>query len=217
MCCGRILKMTFHYRHPYHIITYLGTERIIGFSMNRILSKNDYEEPRCLLNMHPETVRIPVGRMIEKLDDYVDRKDYAAAERHLEYWLKEAENDHDREGRLTVLNEQIGLYRKIGKERECLLAISDALALADNLEMENTVAYATTLINAATGYKAFGRAEAALPLYRKAQINYESNLRADDGRLGGLYNNMALTLTEMKEYREAEKLFRQAIEVMKRQ
>lgn len=47
------------------------------------LSKNDYEEPRCLLNMHPEVTPVPVGRIIEKLDSYLDRNDYDAAERHL--------------------------------------------------------------------------------------------------------------------------------------
>lgn len=48
--------------------------------MNVFLSKNDYEEPRCLLNMHPEVTPVPVGRIIEKLDSYLDRNDYDAAE-----------------------------------------------------------------------------------------------------------------------------------------
>lgn len=32
------------------------------------LLKNDYEEPRCPMNMHPEINPISVGRIIEKLD-----------------------------------------------------------------------------------------------------------------------------------------------------
>ena len=60
--------------------------------MNDFLSKDDYEEPRCLLNMHPEVTPIPVGRMIEKLDSYLNQNDYDAAERHLKYWLTEADN-----------------------------------------------------------------------------------------------------------------------------
>ena len=165
----------------------------------------------------PETAPIPIGRIIDKLDHYLDQKDCAAAERHLRYWLSEANACRDMRGKLTVLNEQIGLFRKIGKEAECLAAIADALALADSLNMEQSVAYGTTLINAATGYKAFGKAKEALPLYRKARIIYESSLPSSDGRLGALYNNMALTLTELEFFHEAEDLFHKAIEVMQKQ
>ena len=189
----------------------------MDYQMNNILSKDDYEEPECLLNMHPEVTPIPVGRIIDKLDSYLDKNDCDAAERLLRYWLSEADVCHDMRGKLTVLNEQIGLYRKTDRESECLRAISDALSLADSMDMEESVTYGTTLINAATGYKAFGKAGDALPLYRKARSVYESALDPDDKRLGGLYNNMALTLTELKEYREAEDLFHDAIEVMEKQ
>ena len=185
--------------------------------MNDFLPKTDYEEPACLLNMHPEAAPIPVGRVTEKLDFYLSRKDYAAAERHLRYWLSEADACHDLKGKLTVLNEQIGLYRRIDQEAECLRAISDALSLADSMDIADSSTYGTTLVNAATGYKAFGKAEEALPLYRKARSVYESALDPDDGRLGGLYNNMALALTDLKEFREAEELFHKAISVMEKQ
>ena len=187
------------------------------FDMNNFLSKNDYEEPKCILNMHPEVISIPVGRIIEKLDSYLSKNNYDAAERHLLYWLSEADACRDMRGKLTVLNEQIGLYRKTGREAECISAISDALSLADSLDMDKSVMYGTTLINAATGYKAFGKAEDALPLYRKAREIYESSLDLCDGRLGGLYNNMALTLTELKEFREAEELYHKAVSVMEKQ
>lgn len=185
--------------------------------MKNVLSKYGYEEPQCLLNMHPEIVRIPIRRIIEKLDSCLGRNDYSDAERLLQYWLKEAEAENDIHGKLTILNEQIGLYRKMGKEAECLQAISSALSIVDATDVGNSVTGGTTLINAATGYNAFGKAAVALPLYRKARKIYETNLNTDDARLGGLYNNMAITLTELKEYREAEELFNQAMEIMKKQ
>ena len=185
--------------------------------MKDFLSKEDYEEPLCLLNMHPEVTPIPTERIIEKLDSYLNKNDYAGAMQHLCYWLSETDACNDMRGKLTLLNEQIGLYRKINKENECLAAAAGALSLAAKMNIEQSVTYATTLINAATGYKAFGKAEEALPLYRKAQLIYEASLNSDDGRLGGLYNNMALTLAELKNYREAEDLYKKAIEVMKMQ
>ena len=181
------------------------------------LVKNDYEEPRCLLNMHPEVVRIPTGRVIEKLDAYLAKKDYDAAERHLRYWEREAAAGNDERGRLTVLNEEIGLYRKTEKEEECLRAISEALALAEAAEMEGTITYGTTLLNAATGYKAFGKAGEALVLYRKARTIYEAALSPEDARLGGLYNNMALALTACGDHGEARELYEKALAIMSKQ
>ena len=185
--------------------------------MNDFLKKSDYEEPQCLLNMHPEVTPIPVSRIIEKLDSYLNRNDYGAAERHLCYWLSEAEAGSDMRGKLTVLNEQIGLYRKTGKKKECLEVITTALELSDSLGIENSATYGTTLVNAATGYKACGMAKEALPLYRRAKTVYEAVLDQNDGRLAGLYNNMALTLTELKEFREAEELFHQAMAILEKQ
>ena len=185
--------------------------------MNDFLKKDDHEEPHCLLDLHPEVTRINVGRMIEKLDEYLGRSDYDAAERHLRYWLAEAQTGHDDRGELSVRNEQIGLYRKSGKESECLAAVAAALALVKSLEMPGSLTLATTLINAATGYKAFGKASDALPLYERSRAIYEAHLKPDDDRLGGLYNNMALALTELKRYREAEALFNKALDIMAQQ
>ena len=160
---------------------------------------------------------LPLDRVIDKLDAYLARNDYAGAERHLRYWFSEAEASRDERGRLSLLNEQIGLYRKTAREAECLAAIAGALSLSHALGLESSLSYGTTLINAATGFKAFGRAAEALPLYREAKVLYETSLPPDDARLGGLYNNMALTLAELGEFREAEDLYRRAIGVMEKQ
>ena len=178
------------------------------------LKKEDYTEPCCPLDLHPEVTHIPIRRILSKLDGYLGQNDYGSAERLLKNWLAEAEAGNDRQGKLTILNEQIGLYRKTGRETECFAAIGAALALMEELSMEDAVTGGTTLINAATGYKAFGRAEEALPLYRRAQAVYEKRLAPTDDRLAALYNNMALALTDLKEYREAETLYEKALAIM---
>lgn len=181
---------------------------------DRPLAKEDYTEPCCPLELHPEVTPIPIRRVLSKLDGYLGQNDYAAGERLLCNWLREADACGDRQGKLTVLNEQIGIYRKTGKEPECLVAIDAALALMNDLQMEDAVTGGTTLINAATGFKAFGGAAEALPLYRRAQTVYEKRLAPDDDRLAALYNNMALTLSELEQYREAEALFQKALSIM---
>ena len=43
---------------------------------------------------------------------------------------------------------------------------------------------------------------------------YEKELQSDDPRLGGLYNNLGLTLTDLKRFDEAEEYYNKAINVM---
>ncbi|MBQ6036037.1 MAG: tetratricopeptide repeat protein [Lachnospiraceae bacterium] len=182
------------------------------------IRKEDYEEPKCLLDMNTEPVEaISVGRMIEKLDEYLSRDDYAAAERHLKYWLSEAEAGRDERGKLSVLNEMIGLYRKLSREAACTDAIEKALTLSESLGLQYSVTGGTTYVNAATGYESFGKIDEALALYENAQKVYEKVLKNDDSRLGGLYNNMALCLTAHERFREAEDLFFKALSVMEKQ
>ncbi len=181
------------------------------------INKEDYEEPCCPLDMHPETSRIPLGRIIEKLDSLFEQKNFEAAKKLLDYWQSEADAVGDMQGKLTVINEKIGLCRKVGIKEECFSAIDSALALVEKLGFENNVTGGTTFINCATGYEAFGLCDSALSLYRRAKAVYEHLLSPNDDRLAGLYNNMALALTALNNYSEAEELFKKAIVILERQ
>lgn len=157
---------------------------------------------------------VPVSRVIDKLDRLLAEKNFAAAEEHLKYWTADAEACGDMRALLTIVNEQIGFYRKNGRETEALRCADKALRLAESMELSETVTMGTTLINAATAYKAFGHAEKALPLYERAREIYEAALKPDDRRLGGLYNNMALALCELGRYSESKACFEKALSVM---
>ena len=41
---------------------------------------------------------VPQQRIIEKMNEYMSRRDYAGAQRHLLYWLEEAELEDRAEG-----------------------------------------------------------------------------------------------------------------------
>ena len=158
---------------------------------------------------------INVQRILEKLDEYLHRNDYASAERHLNFWLSEARSTGDGRAELLVQNERMGLYRKLGREDEALLAVSDALAKIEELEISHLVGAATTYLNAATVFCAFGRAEQGISLFEQARAVYEAELAPNDRRLGGLYNNMGLSLVELCRFDEAKELYEKAISVMK--
>ena len=108
----------------------------------------------------------------------------------------------------------MGLYRKLGQKQKALSAVSSALAKIEALGIESQVGSATTFLNSATVYKAFGDPDASLPLFIKAKAIYEAELSPLDERLGGLYNNMALTLVDLERYTEAYELYEKAISIM---
>lgn len=180
------------------------------------ISKEDYEEPRCPLkmNINQSVAPIPVGRVLSKIDEHLSRNDYASAERTLDYWYNEAKIGGDTRGELTILNEKVGLYRKLGKKEQCFSAVNMCISLLDSGEFDNTVTKGTTLLNCATGYCAFEKFEKALPLYRQASELYEKYLKPDDERLGGLYNNTAICLMRLKKYDESRAQLLKAIEIM---
>lgn len=153
-------------------------------------------------------------RILSKLDDYLNKNDYDGAERHLLYWLAEAETSGDHRTELLVRNELMGLYRKRGKKEEALACVEAALAHIEALGIAEQVGSATTYLNAATVYKAFGRAEEGIPLFERARGIYEKHLEPTDKRLGGLYNNMALALGDLSRFAEARNLFAKAIDIM---
>ena len=179
----------------------------------------DYEEPTCLLDMgdggEAPADRIPVRRIIGKLDEYLQKSDYPAAERHLNYWLAEARQGRDRAGELALINELMGMYRNADRRKEGIAAAERGLELTKSMGEEESVTGATTFLNAATVFKAFGMAERAVPLYEKAKVIYESKLDGNEYKLGGLYNNMALALVDVKRFSEAYALYAKAMEVMK--
>ena len=157
---------------------------------------------------------LSINSILQKLDEHLSRNDYASAEKHLIYWLEEAKTVNDNRCSLTILNELAGLYRKLSREADALEIVNKLLSLIGQMDIGNNIGAATTYINCATVFKAFKRADKAIPLFKKAKTIYEKELTVTDKRLGGLYNNMALALVDLKQFDKAYELYQKAIEVM---
>ena len=159
---------------------------------------------------------ISIERVINKLDEFFSRNDYVSAESHILYWLEEANKEKDNRAKLLLLNELAGLYRKLSKEKNALDTVEKVLELIENMGIEKNIGAATTYINCGTVLKAFSKPEESIPLFKKAEIIYESALDSNDERFGALYNNMALALVDLKRFNEAYVLYEKAISVMKK-
>ncbi|MBQ7599830.1 MAG: tetratricopeptide repeat protein [Clostridia bacterium] len=184
------------------------------------LAKEDYAEPVCLLCDPPygrekEVKPVPQMRIIRKMDEYMSRRDYAGAERHLLYWLEEARLGNDERGMLLVCNELVGHYRKTGSRESAFKYASMARELLEKMDFDGTISSGTTYVNIGTAYNAFGENEEAEKMFEKAESIYSAckNVRPD--LLGGLYNNMALVNVSLKRYEKACTLYEKALQTMK--
>ena len=157
---------------------------------------------------------VPQQRIISKMNEYMSRRDYSGAERHLRYWLEEAELGRDLKGQLMLQNELIGHYRKTSQRGPAMESARKALELLAALEMEDTISAGTTYVNIATACNAFGDYDRSMEMFRKARAAYEGSTNTEPQLLGGLYNNMALTCTALKRYEEALELYEKALLVM---
>ncbi len=155
---------------------------------------------------------IPVARVISKIDALFEQNNLQEVGRVLEYWQQEARALHDQKGLLSILNEQLGYYRKIADKQKGLSTVEEVLGLLEC--EEDSVSSATVYLNLATTMKAFGKAQEAMAHYQKAQQIYEQNLDEDDFRLAGLYNNMATALCELKSFDMALEYYQKAVDVL---
>lgn len=183
--------------------------------MGEFLKPEDYVEPACPLCDDPHKVQsIPQQRIIEKMDEYMSRRDYEGAEKHLLYWLEEAKMNRDLRGELMLRNELIGHYRKVQNKEKAFENIDAALQLLKDLDFEGTISSGTTYVNCATACNAFGDNVRSLKLFEQAKEVYESASAVSPSLMGGLYNNMALTCAALGKYDDALILYRKAMEVM---
>lgn len=188
--------------------------------MSDIIGKEEYLEPRCLLDMAQNfgvqesgVKPIPLRRVIEKLDEHIDRRDFGGAKRHIEYWLEEARAVKDERGEFSLLNERMGFYRKQGRRKKAYESAEAALALINSVGADS-IGAGTCYVNCGTVYDNFDEPARALSMFEKARDIYEKELAADDPRLGALYNNMGLACAALERFGEADILFRKALGVM---
>ncbi len=187
-----------------------------------MLDEFDYKEPTCSLcggrefyNPKPTDPlgTIPVARIIDRVDEYFAKNNLEEAKRLLEYWQKEAVALRDLRGELSIDNELVGLYRKLDDKQSAMETVDRTLELVTRLGLDKSVSGGTIYLNCATDLKAFDLADKAMPLYLKAQAIYTQFLDKNDEQFAGLYNNMALTYVDLKEYQRAEDAYHMAIDI----
>lgn len=158
-----------------------------------------------------------IDRFFEELDSYFDKNDTAGVDAYLTASLQTAKEEEDYAAYISICNEMIGFYRSVSAFGKAYAAAEDVLLLMEELKLEDSEHFATTLLNAATAYSAGGNLTHALRLYRQAVQIYERILPAEDYRWAGLYNNMSIMLEKAGEDREAADCAKKALAIIEKQ
>ena len=137
------------------------------------------------------------------LDSYFNEQKLDRIDPFLVSSLAQAKEEQDYGAYISICNEMIGFYRSTSAFEKAYVAAEDALLLMEELHMEQTEHFATTLLNAATAYRAAGDYATALRDYRQALQIYDGILKPQDYRYASLYNNMSILLEKMEENESA--------------
>ena len=157
-----------------------------------------------------------VDQFYETLDSYFARQEIDKVDPFLVSSLQQAKEEEDYAAYISICNEMIGFYRSISAFEKAYVAAEDVLLLMEELQLDHSEHFATTLLNTATAYRAAGDYAQALRYYRQALQIYEGLLQPDDYRFAGLYNNMSILLEKMEENEEAISYAEKALAIIEK-
>ncbi len=159
--------------------------------------------------------RVDIPRLLRRLDDCFAADDLPAAGRLLRAWETEARGLGDESGLISILNEEIGFYRRTGEKEPALAAVREAIALVAKKGIGGRESGATVLVNAATTLKAFGLAAEGLPFYDEAERSLLAAGRGESFTFAALLNNKGGALADLGRCDEAEACYRRAMAILR--
>ena len=126
-----------------------------------------------------------------------------------------AMNEENEEVLLFILNELIGYYRVTSQKEDGNRVALQLINILSVKGYDHTLYQATSFLNIATMYRAFGQLDQALSLYQETQRIYEK-VNAHDEELSSFYNNYSLLYLELGQYQKAIDLALCALKIVKK-
>lgn len=180
-----------------------------------LLKQEKGQDSSCKSCSKEPVTRINVKRFILSLDECFKKNDLQKVKKVVTFWEKEAIALDDKSGLITILNEELGLYRNLKDEDNGLITASRVLSLLKENNFGESFSIATIYVNLATTLKAFNHLQEAITNYDKAENIFNKLNAKNTFEYASLLNNKSATLIELKEYNTAEDCLRFAIEILK--
>ncbi|MCM1154600.1 MAG: tetratricopeptide repeat protein [Roseburia sp.] len=157
-----------------------------------------------------------VNAFFAKLDSFFAGNEIDKVDPFLCASLEQAKEEEDYGAYITICNEMIGFYRSISAFKKAYDAAEDVLLLMEELQLDGSEHFATTLLNTATAYRAAGDYKQAYVYYEQALRIYERLIPPEDYRYAGLYNNMSILLEKMERNEEAYVCAQKALAIIEK-
>lgn len=155
-----------------------------------------------------------VSDVLKKVDEYYSQNRGEEAEKLMQEAIAQAVAAGDDEGLLQLLNELLGYYRETSQVENSYAIASQCIAQAERMGLENTIPYATTLLNVANAYRAGGHLEDSLHLYQRVREIYDANLSSEDMLVASFENNLSLLYQEMGRFAESKESLLHALRIV---
>lgn len=155
-----------------------------------------------------------INKVLNQLQHFFASGQIHCVEDFLHEQYEIAKSEKDGNSALSILNEMIGYYRVTTQFDKAIRVIGDIENLINKMELKDTIAEGTSLLNIATVYRAMGKQEQAGDCYKRAEMLYHKELDETDYRMAGLYNNFSLFYQEIGEYSLAVEYLKKAIPII---
>jgi tetratricopeptide (TPR) repeat protein len=156
---------------------------------------------------------VDINQVIAELDELYTKDRVNEIPAFLDEKIARAKEESANDVLLTLYNEGIGYYRERGEGDKTVECCREAEQLIDEMELGGTVPYATTLLNAATGYRAAGLFKESMERYNRVEALYNELISPTDMYFAGLYNNISLLYQELGDFRSAKEYLEKALGV----
>ena len=155
-----------------------------------------------------------INNILEEYDSMFGRCELADNESFLQKNIERAKASGDYGAMITLLNEIVGFCRDTTQREKALSYCTTLLDVMHQIKLEGRVEYATSLLNIANAYRAFGLCKESVDLYQQVYENYKINVEPGAFAYASLYNNWSLVYQEMEEFDKAKDLLLKALEVV---
>ena len=145
-----------------------------------------------------------INQITEELDTLFAQEKIAEIPQFLESHIAQAAQEGAQEVLLTLYNEIIGFYRETGQYALSIENCHKAVALMKEMGIQDTIPYATTLLNIANAHRAAGLLQESLELYNRVRPIYVAHLDENDMSFANFYNNLSLLYQEMGDFASAK-------------
>ena len=155
-----------------------------------------------------------LNQVMSELDELFTQERINEIPQFLETNIAQAEAEGANDIVLTLYNECIGFYREVGQYELSVEYCHKAITLMNEMGLQDTLPYATTLLNAANAHRAAGLLQESLELYNRVRPIYVALLDEDDMYFAGLYNNLSLLYQEMQDFAAAKEQLEHALAIV---